>query len=77
MDFDHRNAPKVVGIDLAGSAKRNTGVCTLGDDHVTSCTVLHPDEVLGDFKSGAIVIPYSEKRADRRLKKTRGKRMAR
>ena len=34
----------VVGVDLAGSPKRATGICKLEGDKVTSCTVLHTDE---------------------------------
>jgi predicted nuclease with RNAse H fold len=35
---------KVVGIDLAGSTKRNTGICTLEEDQITSCTIVHSDQ---------------------------------
>jgi predicted nuclease with RNAse H fold len=34
---------KVVGIDLAGSPKRNTGICTLKKNRITFCTILHTD----------------------------------
>jgi predicted nuclease with RNAse H fold len=39
-----RHYHKVVGIDLAGSPKRNTGICTLKKDNITSCTILHTDQ---------------------------------
>ena len=35
---------KVVGIDLAGSPKRNTGICVLLNNRVTSCSTIHSDE---------------------------------
>ena len=35
---------KVVGVDLAGSPKRHTGICTLKKDHITSCTIVHTDQ---------------------------------
>ena len=35
--------PKVVGIDLAGSSKRNTGICTLRRDNIISCTIVRTD----------------------------------
>ena len=38
---DHNH--KVVGIDLAGSPKRNTGICTLKKNRITFCTILHTD----------------------------------
>ena len=34
----------VVGVDLAGSPKRPTGVCKLERDKVVSCTIIHTDE---------------------------------
>jgi predicted nuclease with RNAse H fold len=34
----------VVGVDLAGSPKRNTGICTLKKNSITFCTILHTDE---------------------------------
>ncbi len=39
-----RHNRKIVGIDLAGSPKRNTGICTLKRDHITSCTIVHTDQ---------------------------------
>ena len=35
---------KVIGIDLAGSPKGDTGICTLEGDSITSCTVVRTDE---------------------------------
>ncbi|MBM4341619.1 MAG: DUF429 domain-containing protein [Deltaproteobacteria bacterium] len=40
---------KVVGIDLAGSPKRNTGICTLEEDAVTLCTIVHTDREIIDY----------------------------
>jgi predicted nuclease with RNAse H fold len=40
---------KVVGIDLAGSAKRNTGICTLKKDNITFCTVVHTDHEIINY----------------------------
>jgi predicted nuclease with RNAse H fold len=39
-----RTTSIVVGIDLAGSPKRNTGVCVLRGLTLTSCMTLHADE---------------------------------
>jgi predicted nuclease with RNAse H fold len=39
---------KVVGIDLAGSPKRNTGICTLEGDTITSCAIVHTDREIID-----------------------------
>jgi predicted nuclease with RNAse H fold len=36
-----RNNRKVVGIDLAGSPGRSTGICTLNKNRVIFCTILH------------------------------------
>jgi len=47
-----RHNRKVVGIDLAGSPKRNTGICTLKKDNITSCTIVHTDQE---------IIRYTEK----------------
>ena len=38
-----RHNRKVVGIDLAGSPRRNTGICTLKKNLITFCTILHTD----------------------------------
>jgi len=40
---------KVVGIDLAGSPKRNTGICTLEEDAITLCTIVHTDREIIDY----------------------------
>jgi predicted nuclease with RNAse H fold len=39
-----RHHRKVVGIDLAGSPNRNTGICTLKKDNITFCTIIHTDQ---------------------------------
>jgi predicted nuclease with RNAse H fold len=39
-----RNNGKVVGIDLAGSPKRLTGICTLKRDDLVFCSVIHTDQ---------------------------------
>lgn len=44
-----RNHPKVVGIDLAGSPKRDTGICTLKRNHITLCSVIHTDQEILDY----------------------------
>jgi hypothetical protein len=41
MDSHKRHNRKVVGIDLAGSPKRYTGICTLKKDDITYCTIVH------------------------------------
>jgi predicted nuclease with RNAse H fold len=43
MDLRKRHSRKVVGIDLAGSPKRNTGICTLKKNDIIFCTILHTD----------------------------------
>ena len=40
---------KVVGIDLAGSPKRDTGICTLKRDNISSCTIVHTDQEIIDY----------------------------
>jgi predicted nuclease with RNAse H fold len=40
---------KVVGVDLAGSPKRNTGICTLKKDNITFCTVVHTDHEIINY----------------------------
>ena len=40
---------KVVGIDLTGSPKRNTGICTLEKDNITSCTIVHTDQEIINY----------------------------
>jgi hypothetical protein len=44
MDSHKRHNRKVVGIDLAGSPRRNTGICTLKKETLTSCTIVHTDQ---------------------------------
>ena len=44
MDSPKRHHGNVVGIDLAGSPKRNTGICTLGKSLITFCAILHTDQ---------------------------------
>jgi predicted nuclease with RNAse H fold len=44
-----RHHHKVVGIDLAGSPKRNTGICTLKKDDITSCAIVHSDEEIVNY----------------------------
>ena len=43
MESHKRQNRNVVGIDLAGSPKSNTGICTLKKDEITSCTIVHTD----------------------------------
>jgi predicted nuclease with RNAse H fold len=47
MNREHHD--KVVGIDLAGSPKRNTGICTLNKNHITFCTILHTDREIMNY----------------------------
>jgi hypothetical protein len=44
MDSPKRHSNNVVGIDLAGSPKRDTGICTLSKSHITFGTILHTDQ---------------------------------
>jgi predicted nuclease with RNAse H fold len=39
----------VVGIDLAGSLKRNTGICWLTGKRILACATVHSDEEILDF----------------------------
>jgi predicted nuclease with RNAse H fold len=39
-----RHSPTIVGIDLAGSPTRNTGICTLKGKTVIQCETVHSDE---------------------------------
>jgi len=49
MDTNRRNNYVVVGIDLAGSPKRDTGICTLKKDTITLCSILHTDREIIDY----------------------------
>jgi predicted nuclease with RNAse H fold len=49
MGSDKRQNHTVVGIDLAGSPRRNTGICTLAKDRITLCTILHTDEEILNY----------------------------
>ncbi len=44
-----RYSCKVVGVDLAGSPKRNTGICTLKKNNIVSCTIVHTDQEIIDY----------------------------
>ena len=43
----------VVGIDLAGSPKRNTGICILKGNKLSSCKTLYVDEEIVDLVKNA------------------------
>jgi uncharacterized protein len=43
------SAFSIVGIDLAGSPLRNTGICTLRGMKVTECTIVNTDEQILEF----------------------------
>jgi predicted nuclease with RNAse H fold len=40
---------KVIGIDLAGSPKRNTGICTLEKNNLTLCSIVHIDQEIFNY----------------------------
>jgi predicted nuclease with RNAse H fold len=44
-----RHNREVVGIDLAGSPKRNTGISMLKKDNITSCAIVHTDQEIFDY----------------------------
>jgi predicted nuclease with RNAse H fold len=44
-----RHHHNVVGVDLAGSPKRNTGICTLKKDSISLCTIVHTDEEIINY----------------------------
>jgi len=44
-----RDNRTVVGIDLAGSPKCNTGICTLKKDNITSCAIVHTDQEILNY----------------------------
>jgi predicted nuclease with RNAse H fold len=68
----------VIGIDLAGSEKRNTGICILKENLEAKCFVVHKDQEILDliekFKPDLITIdaplslPKGRKSLDRREK---------
>jgi len=49
MDSNRRPHRKVVGVDLAGSPKRNTGICTLKKGNLTFCTIVHTDQEIINY----------------------------
>lgn len=49
MESADRNHPKVIGIDLAGSPKRDTGICTLKENRITFCSIIHTDEEILEY----------------------------
>jgi predicted nuclease with RNAse H fold len=49
MDSHKRNNYKVIGIDLAGSTKRSTGICTLERDNLIICSVTHTDQEIFNY----------------------------
>ncbi len=49
MALRKRHSRNVVGIDLAGSPRRNTGICTLKKGTITSCTIFHTDQEIIDY----------------------------
>ncbi len=44
-----RHNRTVVGIDLAGSPRRHTGICTLKRDNITSCAIVHTDQEILNY----------------------------
>lgn len=40
---------KVIGIDLAGSPKRKTGICLLTDNIILSCKIVYTDDEIFEF----------------------------
>jgi predicted nuclease with RNAse H fold len=49
MDSNKRNNRKVVGIDLAASPKRSTGICTLKKDTISLCSIIHTDQEIFNY----------------------------
>ena len=49
MDPNKRNNRNVVGIDLAASPKRSTGICTLKKDNISSCSIIHTDQEIFNY----------------------------
>jgi len=68
----------VIGIDLAGSEKRNTGICILNENLEAKCFIVHKDkeilELIEKFKPNLIAIdaplslPKGRKSLDRKEK---------
>ena len=40
---------KVIGIDLAGSPKRKTGICLLSDNIILSCKIVYTDDEIFEY----------------------------
>jgi predicted nuclease with RNAse H fold len=49
MGSDKRHNRKVAGIDLAGSPKRSTGVCTLIENKIVFCTIVHTNQEIINY----------------------------
>ena len=49
MDTYKGNYCRVVGIDLAGSPKRSTGICTLKKATITLCSIIHTNHEIFDY----------------------------
>jgi predicted nuclease with RNAse H fold len=49
MGSNERNSRKVMGIDLAGSPKRSTGICTLEEDTITLCATVHTNQEIINY----------------------------
>ena len=49
MESVDQKHPQVVGIDLAGSPKRNTGICTLKKNRITLCSIIHTDQEILEY----------------------------
>jgi predicted nuclease with RNAse H fold len=49
MDSHKRNNFKVVGIDLAGSPKRSTGICTLERNNLILCSVIYTNQEILNY----------------------------
>ena len=40
---------KVIGMDLAGSPKRKTGICLLTDNIILSCKIVYTDDEIFEY----------------------------
>lgn len=49
MGSDKRNNRKVIGIDLAGSPKRDMGICAMEENRITYCTIVHTDQEIVNY----------------------------